>query len=57
MDLFNKFKSGMNFIKDSKGIPVPITAYMLQEILQRNEKLQEVAVEITEGEIVVTGRA
>ncbi|NLP51876.1 hypothetical protein [Bacillus sp. RO1] len=57
MDFFNKFKSGMNRIKDSKGIPVPITAYMLQEVLQRNERLQEVAVEITEGEILVTGRA
>ncbi|TYS69792.1 hypothetical protein FZC76_06065 [Sutcliffiella horikoshii] len=49
MDFFDKIKSGV--------IPVPITAYMLQEVLRRNEKLQEVAVEITEDEIIVTGRA
>jgi len=57
MDFFKKIKSGVNQLKDSKGIPVPITAYMLQEVLKRNEKLQEVVVEIKKGEITVTGKA
>lgn len=57
MSLFDKIKSGVNHIKEDKGIPVPITANMLQEVLKRNDKLQDVAVEITDGEIIVTGKA
>lgn len=57
LDIFDKIKSGIDRVKDSHGIPVPITAYMLQEVLRRNDKLQEVAVEITEDEIIVTGKA
>ncbi|MGD7052904.1 hypothetical protein [Sutcliffiella horikoshii] len=57
MDFFDKIKSGINRVKDSDGIPVPITADMLQRVLKRNEKLQEVVVEIKKGEIIVTGKA
>lgn len=57
MNFFDKMKSGVNHIKESKGIPVPVTANMLQEVLRQNDKLQDVAVEITDGEIIVTGKA
>ncbi|MGD6870948.1 hypothetical protein ACQCU1_01990 [Sutcliffiella horikoshii] len=57
MDFYEKLKSGVNLLKDSKGIPVPITAYMLQELLRRNEKLQDVTVEIKQGELIVSGKA
>lgn len=57
MDIFDKIKSGINRVKDSDGIPVPISASMLQELLRRNEKLEEVMVEIKQGEILVTGKA
>ncbi|MCA1318436.1 hypothetical protein LC085_00820 [Bacillus tianshenii] len=57
MNFFDKIKSGVNHIKEGKGIPIPVTANMLQEVLRRNDKLQDVAVEITEGEIIVTGKA
>ncbi|MBM7619989.1 hypothetical protein JOC95_001841 [Bacillus tianshenii] len=57
MNFFDKLKSGVNIIKEGKGIPIPVTANMLQEVLRRNDKLQEVGVEITGGEITVTGKA
>ncbi|KMJ59074.1 hypothetical protein AB685_08390 [Bacillus sp. LL01] len=57
MSFFDKIKNSVNHIKDDKGIPVPITANMLAVVLRRNDKLQAVAVEITEGEIVVSGKA
>lgn len=57
MNFFDKIKSGVNHIKDEKGIPIPVTSNMLQEVLRRNDKLQDVAVEITDGEIIVTGKA
>ncbi|MGD6830679.1 hypothetical protein ACQCT5_00860 [Sutcliffiella halmapala] len=57
MNFFDKIKSGVNHIKESKGITVPVTANMLQEVLRRNDKLRDVGVEITDGEIIVTGKA
>lgn len=56
MDFFDKVKSGVNQIKNSKGIPVPITSNMLKEVLKRNDKLQDVSVSITTGEFIVTGK-
>ncbi|WP_417898070.1 hypothetical protein ABN702_17640 [Bacillus haimaensis] len=57
MNFFDKIKSGVNNIKEGKGIPFPVTANMLQEVLRRNDKLQDVGVEITDGEIIVSGKA
>ncbi|UAL47107.1 hypothetical protein K7887_19995 [Sutcliffiella horikoshii] len=57
MDFYEKVKSGINRVKEGNGIPVPITAFMLQEVLRQNDKLQEIAVEITDGVIIVTGKA
>lgn len=57
MDFFEKVKSGINRVKDANGIPVPITATMLQEVLKRNDKLQDVTVQINEGAIHITGKA
>lgn len=57
MDFFEKVKNGINRVKDANGIPVPITATMLQEVLRRNDKLQEVTVKIMEGEIHIAGKA
>ncbi|MEA3319905.1 MAG: hypothetical protein U9Q88_07735 [Bacillota bacterium] len=57
MDFFEKIKNGVNQMKNSKGIPVPITSNMLKEVLKRNDKLQDVSVSITKGEFIVTGKA
>ncbi|MCM3620196.1 hypothetical protein M3936_21805 [Sutcliffiella horikoshii] len=57
MDFLDKIKSGVNHIKEGKGIPVPVTANMLQEVLRRNDRLQDVTLEIKEGEIHITGKA
>lgn len=57
MDFFDKVKNGVDHIKNSKGIPVPITSNMLKEVLKRNEKVHDVTVSITKGEFIVTGKA
>ncbi|WP_335871522.1 hypothetical protein [Bacillus sp. 2205SS5-2] len=57
MDLFEKMKDEVNRMKEGMGIPISISSTMLNELLEKSDKIKNTTVEIAEKEVQISGKA